>query len=316
MTTQTIRVGTRGSALAFAQTSQLVGLLKARNPDTVFEIIVAKTLGDKDQSRPLSAFRGQGVFVKELEELLLAEKVDLAVHSLKDVPAVVAEGCVLAAFPIREDPRDVCITRSGEGFSGLARGALVGTGSPRRIVQLKAARNDLRFAEIRGNLDTRIKKLKAGDFDAIVVAAAGLTRLGVAFDKNAMLSEEICLPAIGQGCLAIECRDGDRATFAVSQSVNHEPSRNEVLAERLVMKTIGAGCSVPLACLARTTPGGLHIAARAGDPVTGACVSCAVDLSPAQIDEGAIALADRLLAACKEKNIELGTADTPKEPRE
>jgi hydroxymethylbilane synthase len=306
MTTKTVTVGTRASLLATTQTGQVVDLLRRLNPAIVFEVVTARTLGDKDQSRPLADFSGQGIFVKELEELLLVGKIDLAVHSLKDVPAVVADGCVLAAFPNRQDPHDVLITRTSRGLDGLAKNALVGTGSPRRIVQLKAARPDLRFAEIRGNLDTRLKKLSAGDYDAIVVAAAGLNRLGISFDPAGVLREDTCLPAIGQGCLAIECRVSDTASIEVAQTVNDAASQNEIEAERLVMKTIGAGCRVPLACLARSRPDGLHLAARAGDPATGACVSRSATLRADEIAQGAVALARELLAACKTKNIELG----------
>jgi hydroxymethylbilane synthase len=314
MSEKTIRIATRKSQLALTQTGQVADLLRRRNPHMRFELVTVQTLGDRDTVKPLSQFRGMGVFVKELEELLLNGSADLAVHSLKDVPAEVAPGLLLASFPTRADPADVLLTRGEYSLSNLPRNARLGTSSPRRSIQLRAVRPDLEYCELRGNLDTRIRKLNNGDYDAIVVAAAGMIRLGIPFDRNAVLPFDVCLPAIGQGALVIECRDGDADALITARSVNDPVTEKAVRAERILMKTVGASCSVPVAALARITHQTMTLQAMAGDPATGSLVGLCITASIEESERAAIMLGERLLDTCAQKGIVIGPAESSRLP--
>ena len=243
-------VATRPSLLAFTQTQQTVQLLRDKNPDCEFEIIKISTHGDKVTDKPLTEFGGTGVFVKELENAILDGKADFAIHSLKDVPSIQPNNLVLATFPKREDPRDVLLIRNGMTLQELKEDCIIGTGSPRRIVQLAEIKPKAQFAELRGNIDTRIQKLENGNYDAIVLAAAGLNRLGKTLDAKAFVSTDLCLPAIGQGAIAIECRADDTETIAMLRSINHSDTEMAIIAERAYMKTIGGGCKFPLGAYA------------------------------------------------------------------
>ena len=243
-------VATRPSLLAFTQTQQTVQLLRDKNPDCEFEIIKISTHGDKVTDKPLTEFGGTGVFVKELENAILDGKADFAIHSLKDVPSIQPNNLVLATFPKREDPRDVLLIRNGMTLQELKEDCIIGTGSPRRIVQLAEIKPKAQFAELRGNIDTRIQKLENGNYDAIVLAAAGLNRLGKMLDAKAFVSTDLCLPAIGQGAIAIECRADDTETIAILRSINHSDTEMAIIAERAYMKTIGGGCKFPLGAYA------------------------------------------------------------------
>lgn len=240
----TLRVATRQSALALAQTRMVARALEQRHPGLRVEELRITTEGDRVQDRALRDVGGKGLFVKELELALLDGRADFAVHSLKDLPAHLAAGLCLACVPRRESPYDRLVTRDGSALDALALGARVGTSSLRRSLQLTAARPDLRIELLRGNIDTRLRRLDAGDFDAIVLAEAGLTRLGVT-TKGASLAGAL-VPSIGQGALALECRDDDGATRAVLTSLEDVRSRIEVTAERAVLEALGADCSVPL----------------------------------------------------------------------
>ncbi len=302
---ETIRVVTRGSLLAVTQTNQVVDLLRQLNPGCTFEVDTVKTTGDKVTDRPLSSFRGTGVFVKELQHALLDKKADLAVHSLKDVPVEQPDELVLAAFPERVDVHDVLLSRNGETFADLKEGSMVGTSSPRRFVQLQAARKDLQFSDLRGNLDTRIKKLEQGDYDAIVMAAAGMKRLGINFADHAPLPFDICLPAVGQGSLTLECRKDDTETIQIVNSVNHDNTMREVTAERNFLSTLGGGCSMPIAALAKITNGTLQIEGMVGDPDTVRMVRSDLTTEAARYDSAGQELGSRMLELCKKENIEL-----------
>jgi hydroxymethylbilane synthase len=302
---RTFRVATRGSQLAAAQTGQLVELLKRRNPEVSFELTIVKTTGDRVTDRPLASFRGTGVFVKELQTALLDGRADMAVHSLKDVPTERPDDLVLAAHPRRENPADVLLTRTGCLFADLPLGATIGTSSPRRMVQLKAARRDLTFADLRGNLDTRIGKLHAGGYDAIVVAAAGMNRVGRPFDPSAQLPLDICLPAVGQGTLALECRKEDAEARAVSNTVDDAAARVAVDCERSFLAAIGAGCSMPIAALARIEGDTLVMDGLIGDPESAAIVRRTVRV---RIDEAVLAgerLAHAVLNECEKKGLKV-----------
>ncbi|MFI5267451.1 MAG: hydroxymethylbilane synthase, partial [Chloroflexota bacterium] len=244
---RTYRVGTRGSKLALWQAEHVVGLLRVAHPEAAFEVVPIRTTGDKRQDVPLQEIGDKSLFLKEIEEALASGAIDLAVHSLKDVPSSLEARFTLAAVLERDDPRDVLLTRDAGGLSALQQGALVGTSSLRREAQLRAARPDLRMAPIRGNVDTRLRKLNEGEYDAIVLAAAGLNRLGVRIPARAYLDPSVCLPAPGQAAICVETV-GDHVELLAP--LNHELTRQAVEAERAFAAELDAGCRVPVAAYA------------------------------------------------------------------
>ncbi len=245
----TIRVGTRGSKLALTQTEQVVAALQAAHPDILFETRVIKTTGDQQSSVPFSEVGTKGMFVKEIEEALLAGEIDFAVHSLKDMPSELPAGLILACIPERADPRDALLS-SGATLAELPEGASVGTGSLRRQAQIRAYRPDLEILELRGNLDTRIRKLDEGKYDAIILACAGLERMGWAERITERIPIEISIPAPGQGALALETREGDDRTIDLLRSLNHRETAIAIEAERGFQAALNAGCTVPAGALA------------------------------------------------------------------
>lgn len=243
-----VRVATRGSALALAQCEWAVDLLRRAHPDSRWELSTVSTHGDQRRDVPLAALAGtDGVFTRAVEEELLAGRAELAVHSLKDLPTALDERLELAAFPERADPRDVLISNSGQRFAELPAGAVVGTSSPRRAALVLSLRPDLRVVSVRGNVDTRLRKLAAGEADALLLAAAGLVRLGRPEVVTEWLSIEQFTPAVGQGALAVQCRADDRVTRALLATIDHQPTRQAVLAERVFLRAVGGGCRLPLA---------------------------------------------------------------------
>ena len=245
-----LRLGTRGSPLALCQSRQIAAELERRGAHV--EIVQIRTTGDVVTGSLLAA-GGKGLFVKEIEAALLAGGIDVAVHSLKDMPAVVPSGLVLVATPPREDPRDVLVSRGGDGLAGLAAGACVGTSSLRRRAQLLARRRDVTAIAIRGNVGTRLRKLADGEVDALLLAAAGLRRLGLAPAGMIALPPEDFVPAVGQGALALEARADDAAACAALRVLDHAPSAAAVAAERAFLIAIGGDCQTPLAAHARVT---------------------------------------------------------------
>jgi hydroxymethylbilane synthase len=239
-----MRIGTRGSQLALAQARLVQAWLQGQHQIDV-ELVIIKTTGDRFVDQPLSTLGGKGVFVKEIEEALLAQRVDCAVHSMKDVPAALEPGLVLAAIPQRESAQDVLVTKAGDKIADLARGARVGTSSLRRMALLRAQRGDLDVVPLRGNVDSRLRKLDAGELDAIVLAAAGLHRLGVQRDGVLPLPIDEFVPAIGQGALAIETRND--STVSMFAAYNHPPTAIAVAAERAFLLRVGGSCRTPLA---------------------------------------------------------------------
>nr|WP_290665442.1 hydroxymethylbilane synthase [Ardenticatena sp.] len=247
-----LRVGTRGSLLARTQTAHVVALLQAAHPTLEVETVVVQTSGDRSTAS-LRQIGGQGVFTRELEAALLDGRIDVAVHSLKDLPSTMPDGLVLAAVPPREDVRDVLVSRFDGGLDALPKGARVGTGSLRRQAQLLAMRPDLHIADIRGNVDTRLRKLAEGQYDAILLAAAGLARLGWLDRATAFLPVDLILPAPAQAALGVQCRADDDQTRALLAAIDHAPTHVAVRAERAVLQRLGAGCRLPVAAYAEAT---------------------------------------------------------------
>jgi hydroxymethylbilane synthase len=243
----TLRLGARGSALSLAQATLIRDALGG--PSAV-EIVKVRTTGDR-LSAAGSPIQWKGDFTRELDQALQEGRIDFAVHSLKDVPSEIPEGLVLAAVPVREDPRDVLISHPRRGFAQLPRGARLGTASPRRRAQLLAARPDLQILEARGNVDTRIRRLREGAWDAIVLARAGLRRLGRAEEITEVFPESVLLSAVAQGALGIVARSQDEGTRKALESLDHPASHAEVIAERSFLAVLEAGCRAPVAGRAR-----------------------------------------------------------------
>lgn len=246
-----IRVGTRGSKLAVRQTEQILQLLKERCPDCEFEVIHIKTQGDKILDVPLAKIDDKGLFIKELEIALLDKRIDLAVHSMKDVPTALEDGLCIGAVTSRTNPRDVLVSLEGKKLMELPPGAVVGTSSLRRKAQILHQRPDLKLDDLRGNIDTRLKKLKEKQYDAIVLAAAGLIRLGWADSVTEELDYSLCLPAPGQGALGLEIRENDEKTKEIILNIHDHNTALCVEAERSLLGTLEGGCQVPVAAAAR-----------------------------------------------------------------
>lgn len=248
MATDTLTIATRGSQLALWQARHVRDRLRAARPGLEVELLILKTQGDKILDVPLAKIGGKGLFVKEIEAALLDGRADVAVHSMKDVPAALEDGLHMAAISEREDPRDALCTVRGGGLGDLAEGACVGTSSLRRMCQLRARRPDLRIANLRGNVPTRLGKLDAGEFDAIVLAAAGLRRLGHADRISELMAPADSVPAVGQGALGIETRAADDATTALCrEALHHERDSRRVEAERAFLAELEGGCQAPMA---------------------------------------------------------------------
>ncbi len=245
---KSIRLGTRASALAQWQANWVAGELRGRG--VAVEIVFIRTQGDV-KTGPIGEIGGQGVFTKELQRALLDGEIDLAVHSLKDLPTDEVPGLTLAAVPPREACGDALVSNKANSLDDLPAGAVVGTGSVRRQSQLLHARGDLKVVDIRGNVDTRLKKLDGGEYDAIILAEAGLRRLGLADRIAQVLSKEVMLPAIGQGALGLECRASDDATRAALELLDDPPSHVAVIAERSLLSTLRGGCLAPIGAWAR-----------------------------------------------------------------
>jgi hydroxymethylbilane synthase len=254
-----LKIGTRGSKLALAQSQWVKEKIEARNPDLVVELVTIKTTGDKILDSPLNKIGGKALFVKEIEEALLKKTVDLAVHSLKDVPAEIPDGLVLSAFPEREDPRDAFISIRYQALEDLPQGAKVGTSSLRRSAQLLAMRPDLKLVPLRGNVDTRLRKLEKRDLQAIILATAGMRRLGLESHITQFIPSEQVLPAIGQGALGLEVRCDDERTMNLLEFLNHEETAVTVSAERAFLKELEGGCQVPVAAFCRLIDNQLHL---------------------------------------------------------
>ncbi|MDP6100200.1 MAG: hydroxymethylbilane synthase [Dehalococcoidia bacterium] len=290
----TFILGSRGSVLALIQTHFVIQQISQNNPGVSFEVRKIKTQGDVQRHRTLSRMGGKGVFVKEIQQALLAGEVQAAVHSCKDLPVECPPGLEIVAILRRDDPRDALVSRSGLDLKSLPQGALLGTGSPRRAAQIRALRPDLQIGELRGNLDTRLRKVHFGAVEAVVVAAAGLDRMGYQGRITQLLPCEACIPAVGQGALAVEIRaDNDEARRLLAP-LDHPPSRNAVTAERAFLEWLGGGCHSPIAALGEVQGGRLTlrgmVAASEGDRLLKDTVEGDAD-SPEQVGRH---LAERL----------------------
>ncbi len=291
-----IKIGTRGSALALWQAEWVKSELEKKYPEVAVSLVRIKTTGDKILDVPLAKVGGKGLFVKEIEEALFAEEIDLAVHSMKDVPTALPEGLHLGAITRREDPRDALLSQNRMKFSDLPKGAKVGTSSLRRQAQLMHARPDLQIHQLRGNVDTRIRRLREGHFDAIVLAAAGVKRLGFAADVAEYLSTEISLPAIGQGALGIECRIRDGQLNELLSFFNDPDSRACIVGERALLRRLEGGCQVPIACYAHMQNETVHLAGLVASVDGSRVVKGSLIGDPARVEQLGTTLAENLLS--------------------
>lgn len=278
---QCLRIGTRASQLALTQSEWVREQIQQILPDVTVELVRISTKGDRILDVPLAKIGGKGLFVKEIEEALLAGSIDLAVHSMKDVPTVLPEGLHIGIVPEREEPRDAFVSVKYDSLEALPQGAVMGTSSLRRKAQLLALRPDLKMRDLRGNVGTRLAKLDAGEFDAIILAGAGLRRLGLQARIAALLPPEQMLPAIGQGALGIELRKSDTELLARLQPLHHAETAVAVAAERSYLARLEGGCQVPIGAYATLNQGQLSLGGLIAS-VDGATVLRETQTAPAQ----------------------------------
>lgn len=290
-----ICIGTRGSMLALWQANHVKDRIEKAFPDIRVDINIIKTTGDQVTDRPLAMVGGKGLFVKEIESALLDGTIDLAVHSMKDMPGELPEGLVIGAIPERANPFDVLISGRGELFKDYPQGAVIGTSSLRRGSQLKHLRPDLEIKSIRGNLDTRLKKLKAGEYAAIVLAAAGLERLGQGSEITEYLAETDMVPAVGQGALCIETRKDDPDMPDILSVLDHEATRVCVTGERAFLKEIEGSCHIPVACFAKIQNDRVILTAVVASEDGGSLIKETIESSPEQVTEKGRELAKLVL---------------------
>ena len=291
---RTIRIGSRGSRLALVQAR---GIMDALAPYATVELEIIQTHGDQVTDRPLNQAGGPGLFIKEIEKALLEERIDLAVHSMKDVPSGVAEGLILAATTERKDPRDAFVSLRAESIETLPQGAKLATGSLRRRSQLLAARSDLRIEDLRGNVPTRLEKLDASDWEGIVLAAAGLERLGLADRISSLIPVETMLPPVGQGALAIEIREADEALGKSLKHLNHYASERAVTAERALVAKLQGGCQVPIGAYAVLHNDMIRLRGFVGSLDGARCLKQEVSGRPDEAESLGLELAGRMLEA-------------------
>lgn len=289
-----IRLGTRGSPLALCQARLVAARLEGAGTEVT--IVPLRTEGDRRLDAHLASVGGKGLFVREIEEALLVGTIDLAVHSLKDLPAELPAGLMLAAYPEREDPRDVLVTREGGGLDELPAGATIGTSSPRRAAITRSLRPDLAVLPVRGNVDTRLRKLAAGEFDALILAAAGLRRLGLAPTQARPLDPEVFVPAVGQGILGIEGRRDDARTLALLARLDDRGTRCRAIAERACLGRLGASCATPLAAHATLADSRLSLTALVASEDGGRVLRARASGAPEAADQIGREVAESLLA--------------------
>lgn len=290
-------IGSRGSRLALWQAEQAKARLMDLNPGLQIQIDVIKTTGDVKPD-PLSVIGGKGVFTKELEDALLDKRIDIAVHSLKDLPTIIPHGLSLSAICEREDPRDALVVRldrPATSLRDLHPESVVGTSSPRRVAQLKALRSDLIVKDLRGNVDTRVRKLDEGHYDALILAAAGLIRLGLETRISARIKIDEMLPAVGQGAIAIEIRADDEVAMEATSKLNHRETELACRAERAFLRSLGGGCQLPIAAHAVVKNGTLKLDGLVARPDGSAFLRDQLSDQLAHPEEIGSSLAERLL---------------------
>ena len=270
MATPLLRIGTRGSPLALAQTEEARTRLVARHPELAangaIELVVIRTTGDKIRDRALRDLGGKGLFTKELDEAMAEGRIDIAVNSVKDLPAVLADGIVIACSLPREDPRDAFVSAKAKTLKDLPSGSVVGTSSPRRQAQILHLRPDLAIVDLRGNVDTRIGKIADGDADATYLALAGLKRLGRAAAASHVVPTDEMLPAAGQGAIGITCRAADDRRLALLGAIDHGATTRAIAAERALLAALGGSCRTPIGALCTPTEGGLGLEGLVAEP--------------------------------------------------
>ena len=291
-----IRIGTRASALALWQAEWVKAELEKKYPGMTVSLTKIKTTGDKILDVPLAQVGGKGLFVKEIEEAMLANEIDIAVHSMKDVPTMFPDGLHLSCITKREDARDALLTRNNMKFKDLPQGATIGTSSLRRQAQLMSVRPDFKIAQLRGNVDTRLRKLKEGQFDAIILAAAGVRRLGLAENVSEYIDPSISLPAIGQGALGIECRVDDRELNDLIAFFNHQDTRTCVTGERALLRRLEGGCQVPIACYGQMMNGKLHLIGLVGSVDGKRIIKETIEGEADKAEKLGVTLAEKLLS--------------------
>ena len=305
-TDKPVRIGTRGSKLALWQASWVEKAISSNFPSVPVEIVIIKTKGDKILDVPLAKVGGKGLFVKEIEEALLDGRIDIAVHSMKDMPAIVPDGLCIGAVPERENPSDVLISLNGDRLADLPKEAKIGTSSLRRSAQILHLRPDFQIVPLRGNLDTRLKKLRQENLDAIIVAAAGVIRLELNDHVTQYLEPDTILPAVGQGALCIEIRKNDNRIESIVSPIDHESTRTAVTGERAFLKHLEGGCQIPVAAFGTIEGDSISLTGMVADidgstvfrkSMSGRTKDCAtigVELAEALIDMGAKPILDRL----------------------
>lgn len=297
MSNRILRIGTRASALALWQANWVKDQLEQRYPDLKVTLTKIKTQGDKILDVPLAKVGGKGLFVKEIQEAMLRHEVDIAVHSMKDVPTIFPEGTGLRCITEREDPRDILVLPTGrDSFDDIPRNGRIGTSSLRRKAQLLHLRPDLQMIDVRGNVETRIRKLSDDNLDAVVLAAAGMKRLGFVDRIGCYLEPDICLPAIGQGALGLESRIDDQCTNDLIDFFNHPETACAVIAERAVLATLEGGCQVPIAAFGQVKQGWLELTALVADVEGSTVLKRSTRVPTDQAHAAGVALAKELLA--------------------
>ena len=299
-----LAVGTRGSPLAITQTNQTIDALREIRPEVRYKVVTIHTQGDKVGSWNETTPRKE-MFTKEIEESLIKREIDIAIHSVKDLTTDISTGLVIGAVTKRIDPRDVMISRNNCNFSQIPARAKVGTSSARRKAQLLAARADLEILELHGNVDTRIRKMRNGEFDVIVLAYAGLARLGLERHVSEVISTDVMLPAVGQGALAIQCREVDEEIRDLIAQIEHEPTREAIQAERAFAKKLGADCHTPVAAYARYESTGFVIEGMVAAPNGRILVRSRLGSQSEKPESVGEELASRLLAQGAETIMEM-----------
>lgn len=291
---ESIVIGSRGSKLALIQAEWVLNKLKEANPGLKVSLAKITTRGDRDSGTSLARLAGQGVFVKELEVALLKDEIDLAVHSLKDMPTEISHDFSLAAVTPRTDPRDILVSGAGK-LAELASGSIIGTGSFRRAAQLLAYRPDLKVREIRGNIETRLQKVSNGEFDGVILAAAALIRLGWETKITEYLPVDYFVPAVGQGALGVEIRSEDKEIAALVSSLNHKPTWQSVIAERAFLQALGGGCHTPLAAFGTVSGSTLKLIGMVANDSGSRILRCSEEGSALAPEQAGIKLAQKMI---------------------